>query len=225
MLRELDHRAKNILQSIAATLSLEASRAKSAEVKAAIGRVSERLKVMAEVQAMLYLWGNGGDGIAMDRYLAGLCEGISRGLRGPDGQLRFDIICEPFVWPDDTAQYIGMIVSEVLTNSCKHAFPQDHPGTVHLRLVSDGADKALLEMSDGGFGFDGDKAQDGLGMRLVSSFVQAMSGSLAITSQPHVGTTVEVRFPRPERHAGGDQTGPASDAGTSAASTSNPGSE
>jgi len=177
---------------------------------------------MAEVQAMLYLWGNGGDGIAMDRYLAGLCEGISRGLRGPEGQIQFDIECEAFVWPEDTAQNVGMIVSEVLTNSCKHAFPPEHPGKVRVRLISDGANSALLELSDGGFGYDSDTSRDGLGMRLVASFAQAISGNVTIASRPRAGTSVQVRFPKPAKKT---QTDPASDAGTSAASSGHPGSE
>jgi len=223
LLREVDHRAKNILQAISATLSLEARRATSPDVKAALSRVSARLAAMAEVQAMLYHCegGDGSDGVAMDRYLAGLCEGISRSLRGQDGQIRFDMTCEPFVWPERLAQYVGMLASEILTNSCKHAFPQNHPGIVRVRLVTDDDHaKALLEMSDGGFGYAPDAKHDGLGTQLITTFVQAIAGDLAVISQPHVGTTVRVRFPKPP-----DQTGPARAAGTSAASSNNPGTE
>ena len=60
LIRELNHRAKNMLQSISAILSLEASRAPNDEARAALHRAMERVRSMAAVQTLLYDGASGG---------------------------------------------------------------------------------------------------------------------------------------------------------------------
>jgi two-component sensor histidine kinase len=193
MMQELNHRSKNILQSISATLSLIAAKTENAEARATLHGAMQRLNVMSEAYAMLYRTGNA-DLIPCRDYLKQLCETLARALDA--GRLRFVVDGDNPLWPQRSVSDLGMLVSEVVMNAIKHAFPLSGQGriTVHLEYHSD---RCALQIGDDGIGFEQAKIRHGLGAKLIQAFAQQISGTVEIVSIPGDGTMVRVLFPPP----------------------------
>jgi two-component sensor histidine kinase len=209
MLRELNHRAKNMLQLIASILTLERSRTKNEEARAAIARAAGRLQMMSHVHSMLYLSGDGTERIQMKPYLHALCQAISKGLYPAAEQIACSVACEDLYWPMETAGQVGMIVAEALINSCKHAFLPSDTATLAVRLSREGANNFQLEISDNGKGYNPGDTSQGVGTALLRSFAQNLNGKFEVISRPGAGTRVMLSFPLAEAGDGLDGQGEA----------------
>ena len=191
-LREMDHRTKNNFQIVTSLLTLQASRSASAEVKSALGEAAERLKAMAAVYDALAPSSQGLAAVRLQDHLQEICDQIGRGIM-PDG-IALSTELEPMLVPHEAAVAIGIIVNELVTNACKHAFG-DGPGTIKVRAWrEDGA--ALIEVGDDGRGFVTGEAKPGLGSRLVTAFLQRMKGRSEVRTSPD-GTVHRLRVPLP----------------------------
>ena len=189
-LREMDHRTKNNFQIVTSLLTLQASRSSSAEVKAAIGEAAERLKAVAAVYAALAPSSQGLASVRLQDQLQEICDQIRRGIMTDGVTLSTEL--EPILVPHETAVAIGIVVNELVTNACKHAFP-DGRGHIQVRVWrEDGA--ALLEVEDDGCGFVAGAAKPGLGSRLVTAFLQRLKGRSDLRSSPE-GTVHRIRIP------------------------------
>ena len=74
----------------------------------------------------------------------------------------------------ERAMPIGLIVNEVVTNACKHAFPNGRSGSVTIRLERIDGDSARIRIRDNGIGFEPERVEDGMGSHLVAG----LSGQL-----------------------------------------------
>jgi two-component sensor histidine kinase len=190
-LREMDHRTKNNFQIVTSLLALQATRSGSGEVKAALGEAAERLKAIAAVYDALAPSSAGLQSVRLQDQLQEMCDQISRGIL-PDG-IRLETELEPMIVPHETAVAIGIVVNELVTNACKHAFG-DGGGGVAVRTRREGKE-AVIEVADNGRGIaPGGKAKSGLGTRLVTAFVDRMHGRSEVQSSP-AGTVHLIRVP------------------------------
>ena len=189
-LREMDHRTKNNFQIITSLLTLQANRSASAEVKAALNEAAERLKAVSAVYDSLAPSSQGLAAVRLQDQLQEMCDQIRRGIM-PDG-IRLETQLEPMLVPHETGVAIGIVVNELVTNACKHAFSNGGGSILVKAWREDGA--ALVEVADDGDGFDPGKAKNGLGSRLVTAFVQRMKGKSEVRSSPR-GTVHRLRVP------------------------------
>lgn len=189
-LREMDHRTKNNFQIVTSLLTLQASRSSSEEVKAALGEAAERLKAVAAVYDALAPSSQGLAQVRLQDQLQEICDQIRRGIM-PDG-IALSAEFEPILVPHESAVAIGIIVNELVTNACKHAFG-DGGGSIRVRAWrDDGA--AFIEVADDGKGFVAGAAKPGLGSRLVTVFLQRLKARSDVQSSPE-GTIHRVRVP------------------------------
>lgn len=189
-LKEMDHRTRNNFQIVTSLLTLQASRSASEEVKAALGEAAERLKAVAAVYEALAPSSQGLGAVRLQDQLQEICDQIRRGIM-PDG-ISLTTELEPIVVPHETAVAIGIIVNELVTNACKHAFA-DGSGSIRVRVRrEDGA--AVIEVEDDGCGFVAGVAKPGLGTRLVTAFLQRLKGRSDLRSSPD-GTCHRLRVP------------------------------
>jgi two-component system, sensor histidine kinase PdtaS len=189
-LREMDHRTKNNFQIVTSLLTLQANRSASDEVKAALGEAAERLKAVAAVYDALAPSSQGLASVRLQDQLQEICDQIRRGIM-PEG-ISLSTEFEPMVVPHDTAVAIGIIVNELVTNACKHAFGEGS-GTIQVRAWrEDGA--AIIEVEDDGRGLVPGVAKPGLGSRLVTAFLQRLKGRSDVRSTPE-GTVHRLRVP------------------------------
>lgn len=189
-LREMDHRTRNNFQIVTSLLGLQANRSASEEVRSALGEAAERLKAIAAVYDALAPSHQGLAAVRLQDQLEEICGQIRRGIM-PDG-VSLDTELEPIVVPHETAVAIGIVVNELVTNACKHAFPAGR-GVVRVGLRRDG-DTALIEVSDDGRGFVQKGARKGLGTRLVGAFCERMRAERE-TRSGEGGTSHLIRVP------------------------------
>ena len=190
-LREMDHRTKNNFQIVTGLLTLQASRSGSADVKAALGEAVERLKAVAAVYDALAPSSAGLASVRLQDQLEEICSQIRRGIL-PQG-IALESELDAMVVPHETAVAIGIIVNELVTNACKHAFG-DGGGEVRVRVVrEDGA--ARIEVADNGCGYaPSGKKRSGLGTRLIAGFVERLGGRSDVRSTPE-GTVHTILVP------------------------------
>jgi two-component sensor histidine kinase len=125
-------------------------------------------------------------------YLEDLCRGLVASVQnGTAISLKTDI--ENALLPTDRAIPIGLIVNELVTNAIKYAFPPNAKGTVVVTLKREPG-KLRLTVADDGKGVDPQRADSGLGSRLVESFTQQLGGQLERESG-NQGTTVRLILP------------------------------
>ena len=87
-----------------------------------------------------------------------------------------------------------MLVHEIVTNSVKHAFPDDRPGRITVSLRRDGDTVRLVARDDGeGDGSAAAGGHDSIGKQLIASLSGQLCGRLTVSGQ--VGTTVTVEMP------------------------------
>ena len=188
-LREMDHRTKNNFQIVTSMLQLQASKA-SGEVRDALREASERLQAVSAVYATLAPSSQGLGAVRLHDQLGEMCGQIRRGIL-PEG-IGLETELEPLLVPNETAVAVGIIVNELVTNACKHAF-EERSGTVWVRARKDG-EGAVLEVADDGRGFDASTRKSGLGTRLIDAFVHRLKGRSDVRSSP-AGTVHIVHFP------------------------------
>jgi len=189
-LREMDHRTRNNFQIVTAMLQLQAGKAASGDVRAALSEAAERLQAVSAVYAALTPSSQGLAAIRLHDQLDEICAQIRRGIL-PD-HIALVTELEPLLVPNETAVAIGIVVNELVTNACKHAFG-DGGGTIRVRCRKENGG-ALIEVEDDGRGFTPGEAKNGVGSRLIAAFVRRVKGRSELVSSPE-GTRHAIRVP------------------------------
>jgi two-component sensor histidine kinase len=190
-LREMDHRTKNNFQIVTSLLTLQGNRSTNPEVKAALREAAERLGAVSAVYAALAPSSHGLATVRLQDQLQEICDQIRRGIL-PDG-IGLQAELEPILVPHETAVAIGIIVNELVTNACKHAFGE-RGGTIWVRASAEEG-RARVEVADNGKGLaPAANGTGGLGTRLVAAFVQRVGGTSDVRSSPE-GTVHAILVP------------------------------
>jgi PAS domain S-box-containing protein len=193
LLQELTHRIKNSLQIIVSMVGLEARNQKSGEGKAALERVSHRIAALGRLYSMLGET-NSIEAVDAASYLEALCRDLIESVQKENGTsiaLKTDIASEQL--PVDRAIPLGLIVNELVTNAVKYAFPGEPKGTIVVTLKRF-AEELRLTVADDGQGADPQRADSGLGGRLVDSFARQLGGHIERVSSSK-GTSVCLTLP------------------------------
>lgn len=172
MIREIHHRVKNNLQTIAALLRLEARRTRSAAAAEIINQSINRILSIAIVHEFL----SHGEAAIID--LLEVCQRIvaeaSRGILDPEKKIRFTLDGTPIFLPAQQATSAALIINELIQNAVEHGFTNQNEGTIAIRLEDRGATLAL-EVKDDGEGLPPgfDISRDGnLGLQIVQTLVR-----------------------------------------------------
>jgi two-component sensor histidine kinase len=118
----------------------------------------------------------------------------------PERGIRVTCHADPLEVGLEQAAPLALIVTELLTNALKHAFPDARTGTIALTLRTQGAN-AVLRVSDDGVGLASPKpAARRSGLRLAERLAQQLDGTLTI--EPGPGTSFRLEFPVQPASAG-----------------------
>jgi len=195
LLRELNHRVKNNLQTILALIRL---RRRSHGDNVVLDEIDQRVWAIAEVHRLLY----GSDEITrldLSAFLHEVCR--NNVMVPPERPIAVTCEAEPVEIDVNQATPVALIIVELLTNAVKHAFPDGRSGTIRITL-RDRGEVAELEVMDDGMGLPPGPHRNS-GLRLVEGLVEQLEGSLEIVRGN--GTTFRVVFPKTE---GGAETTP-----------------
>lgn len=194
LLREVNHRVSNSLQIIAAQLHLQASAAPGSEVKTALESARQRVMAVAQVHRRLYTSADVKT-VALDEYLSALAADLrSASIKTSDTVLSVDT--EPIHVEPDQAVAAGIIVTELVLNALKHAYP-DGKGPIRIELRADGPTRTCFKVEDEGIGRLGNAAQsrNGMGDLIVKAMVAKLNGEWSYDPS-HRGTSVQICFER-----------------------------
>ncbi len=194
MLREIHHRVKNNMQVMSSLLSLQSRAASSAEVRRMLEDNQNRIQSMALLHEILY---QSQDLALVDfsKYLLRMVDHLFRSYGVNSRQIRLHSDLDPIAIELDDALPTGLIISEVISNSLKHGFPEGRTGEIRILLRRQPGGSVSLALSDNGAGLPADvdwTTSRSLGLRLVRALADQLRASLDIRSEG--GTEVKLVF-------------------------------
>jgi len=195
LLREVHHRVKNNLQIVSSLLRLQAENISDERVSAAVQDSQNRIRALALVHEQLYRSESLAH-IDIGEYLQNIATSVWRSLsmRGSPIRLVSEVINGISI-NIDQAIALGLIVTELVSNSVKHAFPTGTAqGTISLRVRQDNT-VLHVEVADNGIGMPPQINAGGgsLGMQLVHGLCRQIGATLSFGEGP--GTTVVIKVP------------------------------
>jgi two-component sensor histidine kinase len=193
LLEELQHRVANSLQIIAAIILMKSRSVKSEETRLHLQDAHNRVMSVAAVQQYLHVSGSVGS-IEMAPYLSKLCESLTTSMSADNRQTTLKVSSDGGSVTSREAVSLGLIVTELILNAVKHAFPDDKSD----RQIAVGFDVAgsnwKLSVADNGIGAPvGVLAQEktGLGTSIINALAQQLEARVEVLSSPQ-GRTVSV---------------------------------
>ena len=193
LLEELQHRVANSLQIIASIILLKAKTVQSEETRVHLHDAHKRVMSVAAVQEQLHASGVGGL-IEMVPYLTRLCEALAASMIGDNHSVSIKVVGEGGTATSRQAESLGLIATELVMNTLKHAFPADKiDSRITITYAVDGTNWKL-SVADNGIGRpDGVFAQpkSGLGTGIIKALAQQMDAKVETLANPE-GTTVSV---------------------------------
>lgn len=193
LLKEVHHRVKNNLQVIISLLNMQTSQIQDDRVLALFQETRNRVLSISSIHELLYSAKSFAK-IVLTDYARQLVPGLVR-FYGLEGRVRVEVAGDGATLELERAVPYGILLNELISNACKHAFPSPEEGTIAVSIESEGR-SIVLTVADNGQGlpggFDYHKAPS-LGLKLVHGLVRQLRGTIEIRSKP--GTTIKVRFP------------------------------
>jgi len=195
LLSEMSHRVANSLQIIASILLLKARSVNSEETRDHLVDAHRRVMSVAALQQQLKATGSG-EKIELGDYLEKLCETLAASMIGDKRKITLNVVSDLGAVVSEQAVSIGLIVTELVINALKHAFPSDI--TVgHILVKYEVAGTGWkLSITDNGSGMLGNPNDRpiGLGTSIVKALAQQLEADVAIASDGS-GTSVIITHP------------------------------
>lgn len=193
LLNEVHHRVKNNLQIVSSLLSLR-SRGATPELKQVLLESQLRVRTMALTHQLLYEKRDFSS-VPLANYLRQLCQLVRQTLTNADF-ISFDFaeMDEQIVLALEQAIPCGLLATEILTNSIKHAFPDHQKGKVTLALTQS-ENRITLEIGDNGIGLPASielGQGNSLGMQLIPAFISQLGAQIELNR--HQGTLYSIHF-------------------------------
>jgi two-component sensor histidine kinase len=138
-------------------------------------------------------------------YVTDLCEAL-RSVTENDERIRFEAKVEEGILVDaDTAVPLGIVLTELITNAVKYAFPSPRSGTILAQAQRSQRGRVEVVIRDDGVGISHFR-EGSLGYGLVQSLVKQIRGEIDIRSG--AGLTVTISFPDSSQSAGENDAEP-----------------
>jgi two-component sensor histidine kinase/putative methionine-R-sulfoxide reductase with GAF domain len=193
VVREMHHRVKNNLQSIAMLLRLQMSAAGSLRAEDVLAETANRILSIAAVHETLSEQGLRVVDVksVLERVTRSVCEMVQAGSRGIDIAVSGDAL----VLPSREATSLALATSELVQNATKHAFAGRDRGRIDVTLRA-GPAESQVTVEDDGVGDAVPRASArGIGLQLVETLARDdLKGHVDWTATPK-GTRAVIRFP------------------------------
>jgi two-component sensor histidine kinase len=189
--QELQHRVANSLQIIASVLMQSARNVQSEETRGHLIDAHSRVLSVAAVQRQLSASSVGN--VKVRSYLSELCQSIAASMIHDHAKLSLEVKADDSVIDPDVSISLGLIVTELVINALKHAFPDhDTGGKIAVDYHADGRDWTL-SVADNGVGMPAEpgSAKSGLGTTLIQAIATQLGARIEVLDAKP-GTSVSV---------------------------------
>jgi len=192
MLKEIHHRVKNNLQVVSGLLGLQLDYVQDKQTVEGLNESRDRIMSMALIHEYLYQSEDLAR-IDFNEYIRNLTGYLSQSYEGRAITLNINVD-DDILLDVDTAVPCGLIISELFSNSIKHAFPEGKEGEIKITIHSI-SDEIELVLSDSGVGIPEDldiRNTESLGLQLVVALVDQLDGTIELDRSS--GTAFKIKF-------------------------------
>ncbi len=206
-IREIHHRVKNNLQTVAALLRMQSRRMSSDEAKDGLAQAMRRVETIARVHEAL------SHGLSQTVDFDDLIERqfhMAAEIASNDQRIETVLEGRFGFLPSDSATPLALVINELVANAVEHGFAGRPQGTVRMtaqRLMEGGdSDRLLVTITDDGAGYDATASaahatvkNSGLGTQIVRTLVRSeLGGTIDWSERPGGGTvvTLDMKVPR-----------------------------
>lgn len=195
VIREIHHRVKNNLQTIAGLLRLQERRAEHQETKDILHNCIDRVNSIGIVHE--YLSRQEGGSVNMEQIVQGIYRALTAGIAGPDMQLSASIEADEARLPSEKAVSIGLVLNELLQNALTHAFTGRSQGALRVEFKTL-SHMYLLSVADDGVGLPREGLRDGsLGLKIIKTIVESdLRGKFSLKAGVGGGVLAQVEIPK-----------------------------
>ncbi|MCK9579297.1 MAG: PAS domain S-box protein [Methanoregula sp.] len=195
LLREIHHRVKNNLQIIISLVNLQMRQTDDPGVKQIMAETQNRVRAMSLVHEKLYR------SVSLSRidfadYIRFLATQLFSFYGTDTRRVRLDLVMGKIMVDINTAVPLGLLVNELISNALKHAFPNSREGIISIS-GSEENNLISLVIRDNGVGMPKDldwKNTSSLGMRLVTSLVDQVDGTITLDRENGTAYTITLRL-------------------------------
>ena len=180
LLKEIHHRVKNNLQVVSSLLDLQIGSIKNKQANELLREAQGRVQAMSVVHETLHTSGSLSE-IDLPTYLSILTSSIFQIYSGKPDKIGLKCEVEKIPISIDQASPLGLIISELISNSLKYAFPDDRKGEITV-CIEKMSNELVLTVSDDGVGMPEDidwRSLDSLGLKLVRTLAENQLGGSA----------------------------------------------
>lgn len=190
LLQEIQHRVANSLQIIASILMQSARAVQSEETRAHLQSAHGRVLSIASVQQQLAV-SRLGD-VHLRPYFTQLCQSLGASMIHDPEKLSIEVTVDDSTAKANVSVSLGLIVTELVINALKHAFPRDRSGKIVVDYRSENS-KWSMSVSDDGVGVSADPkfSKPGLGTGIVDAMAKQLDATFT-TVAGNPGTKVSI---------------------------------
>lgn len=194
LLAEVNHRAKNSLSIASALLEIQGRRQTDPEIQALFQEAQDRIMSMARVHDLLSR-SEKSQRVDLATYFNDLCEALRPITLHDDCVKLVANVDADILVHAETAIPLGIVATELITNSVKYAFPSPECGTISVIASRRGETDVEIVIADDGRGM-GTPREGSLGHALVNSLVRKIDGKMIMSGEN--GVRVAITFPCPQ---------------------------
>ena len=206
VIKEVHHRVKNNLQSVAGLLRMQSRRSGSDDVKQALQDSIHRIESMALVHEIVSNFDE--DYVSLRSIIEELWRLLRQGLGSSEQRIEMEYTGDDIIMSSHKASYVSLVMNELFSNLFKHAFKNKTEGQVQVEVrdIKDTENRDMLNIiiTDTGCGLPEDfesTRQRRLGLQIIDNLVRnELDGTIAWTSQ-ETGTVVDIWIHKGEEYA------------------------
>jgi two-component sensor histidine kinase len=190
LLQEVQHRVANSLQIIASLLMQSARKVQSEEARGHLRDAHHRVMSIAALQR--HLAASTAQDVSLRPYFAQLCESLASSTIYDHKRLSIAVTVDDSVVKANISVSLGLMLTELVINALKHAFPDSRNGKIVIDYRSNG-ENWTMSVNDDGIGMPAgeEKARPGLGTGIVKALAgQIQAVVRVVDAKPGASVTI-----------------------------------
>jgi two-component sensor histidine kinase len=193
LLNEVNHRVANSLSLVAGLVWMQAKSLDDSAVKTALEEVHGRISAIAGVHRRLYTTDDVRH-VEIAGYLKSLLEELEATMKASGHSSSVSLVADRTNVQTDKAVSIGVMITELVTNAFKYAYPAPAIGEIRVRFSRLASNRVKLSVEDDGIGWSGEGVPKGtgLGSRIMTATARSLGSSLEYLGQK--GCCVSLEF-------------------------------